>query len=174
MLKPKINSWLALLCGAILGVGSAVAQDNTTLINVLLRKGIITDQEAEDLKADVAKENMAALAMTSKSPNLERLTITGRFQSQFVALGTDNDGGLAKPPSNQHFFLRRIYIGAKAQFSANWSGYLNYDFAGSTFDAAQITWSPSPWVVTDFGLRKVPIGYDEWSISSGALKAIER
>ena len=28
--------------------------------------------------------------------------------------------------------------------------------------------------MTDFGFRKVPIGYDEWTISSGALKCIER
>lgn len=173
MLNLK-SKCVALLAGAFLGVGPAVAQDNSTLINVLLRKGIVTDQEADDLRAEVAKENMAALAMTSKSPNLERLTITGRFQSQFVSLGTDNDGGAAPPPANQHFFLRRIYVGVKPQFSATWSGYLNYDFAGSTFDAAQITWAPRPELVVDFGFRKVPIGYDEWSISSGALKCIER
>jgi len=170
ILKPK---WLALLGGALLAT-SVFAQDNSTLLNLLVRKGILTDQEADDLRSDLAKENSAALVTTSKMPNLDKLSLTGRFQSQFVDLNTDNNGGLAKPPANQHFFLRRIYLGAKVSFAANFSAYLNYDFAGTTFDQATITWTPSPWLVTDVGFRKVPLGYDEWSISSGALKCIER
>jgi len=70
--------------------------------------------------------------------------------------------------------LRRVYIGVKAQFSSAWSGTINYDFANLSFDQAFITWAPNPWYVTDVGFRKVPFGYDEWSISSGVLKAIER
>ena len=168
------SKWLALLAGALLTVGHAVAQDNSALINVLLRKGIVTDQEADDLRAEVAKENVAALASTTKSPNLEKLTLTGRFQSQFVDLGTDTGGSVANPSATQHFLLRRIYFGARLNFSGDWSAFFNYDFAGSTFDQATITWTPTPWLAADVGFRKVPIGYDEWSISSGALKCIER
>lgn len=173
MLKFK-TKWSALLAGALLAAVPLVAQDNSTLINALVRKGILTDQEADDLRADLAKENMAALVSTSKSANIEKVTLTGRFQSQFVDLNTDTGGAIPNPPASEHFFLRRIYVGVKANFSASWSGYVNYDFAGSTFDAAQITWAPRPELVLDIGFRKVPIGYDEWSISSGALKAIER
>ena len=165
---------LTLAAGILASTGGLFAQDNSMLLNTLVRKGILTDQEADDLRAEVAKENVAALVSTSKTNNIEKVTLSGRFQSQFVDLSTDNDGGAAKPPANRHFFLRRIYVGVKAQFSSNWSGYLNYDFAGSTFDAAQITWAPGPWTTFDFGFRKAPIGYDEWSISSGALKCIER
>ncbi|MEO5959431.1 MAG: porin, partial [Opitutaceae bacterium] len=176
MTSRFIIKGLALAASLLAFTSGLRAQDNASLLNALVRKGILTDQEAEDLRADVAKENTAALASTSKSPNLEKLTLSGRFQSQFVALNTDNDSGgaVVKPASSQHFFLRRVYIGVKPQFSANWSAYLNYDFAGSTFDAAQITWAPSPQLVVDVGFRKVPFGYDENFISSGALKAIER
>ena len=173
MLTQK-SKWLALVAGALLAAAPALAQDNNALLTALVRKGILTDQEADDMRSDLAKENVAALVSTTKSPNLEKLTLTGRFQSQFVDLGTDTGGAVANPAAVQHFLLRRIYFGARLNFSSNWSGFFNYDFAGSTFDQATITWTPTPWVAADFGFRKVPIGYDEWSISSGALKCIER
>jgi phosphate-selective porin len=174
MLNRCTTKWLALLGSVILTTSVALAQDNKTLIDVLVKKGILTDQEADDVRADLAKENSAVLVSTSKSPNLEKLTISGRFQSQFVDLASDPGSSVAKPAATKHFLLRRIYIGAKAQFSSAWSGTFNYDFANLSFDQAFITWAPNPWYVTDVGFRKVPFGYDEWSISSGALKCIER
>lgn len=174
MIPPLTLRWLAFALALSASTGALVAQDNSTLLNLLVRKGILTDQDADDLRADLAKENNAALVGTSKSNNLEKFSLTARFQSQFVDLNADAGGSVPNVAHNQHFLLRRIYFGAKAQFSANWSAYLNYDYAGSTFDQATITWKPSDQLIADFGLRKVPFGYDEWSISSGALKCIER
>lgn len=166
--------WLALVAGLVAVAPPLVAQDNAALLNLLVRKGVLSDQEADDIRSDLAKENSAALVTTSKTNNLEKLSLGARFQTQFVDLDTDTGGAIANPANIQHFFQRRIYFGLRAQFSANWSSYLNYDFAGSTFDQATISWRHSDQLVVDFGLRKVPFGYDEWSISSGALKSIER
>lgn len=174
MTITPLTRGLAFLAGLVAVAGSLPAQDNSTLLNLLVRKGVLSDQEADDLRADLAKENSAALVTTSKSNNLEKFALSARFQTQFVDLDTDAGGSVPNPANIQHFFQRRIYFGVRAQFSANWSAYLNYDFAGSTFDQATITWKPSEQLIVDFGLRKVPFGYDEWSISSGALKAIER
>lgn len=164
----------ALLGSALLACAAvATAQDNTALIDALVRKGILSDQEAEDLRADLANENAAALASTSKGPNLSKLTISGRFQAQYVGLDTNIENA-ADPAANHHFFLRRIYIGFKPVFTNGWSAYLNYDFAGSTFDAAYIEWAKNPLAVIQAGFKKAPIGYEEYFISSGALKSIER
>src|SRR5262249_34216352 len=130
-------------------VGSLPAQDNSTLLNLLVRKGILTEQDADDLRADLAKENMAAMVSTGKSNNLERLSLAGRFQSQYVNLGTDTGGGAANPPTTRHFLLRRIYFGGKALFSSNWSATFNYDFANLSFDQGFISWAPDPWLVID-------------------------
>lgn len=159
---------------ALLCAGSAFAQDSGPLIEALLRKGILSDQEAEDLRADLANNNTATLASTSLTPNLAKMTISGRFQSQFVSLDTDINGTLNDPAHVQHAFLRRIYVGFKPVFSNGWSAYLNYDFAGSTFDAAYIEKIFSPLAVVQAGFKKAPIGYEEYFISSGALKSIER
>jgi polyhydroxyalkanoate synthesis regulator phasin len=167
--------WLALFGSIIIGAASAAfAQDNSVLLDMLVKKGIVSDQEAEDLRADLTKENIAAMVSTSKGANLEKLTINGRFQMQFADLATDIDGTSADPAATQHFFLRRIYVGVKPQFSRGWSAFLNYDFAGSTFDAAYIEWITCPELVLQAGFKKAPIGYEEYFISSGALKSIER
>jgi phosphate-selective porin len=99
--------------------------------------------------------------------------VSGRFQAQFVALDTNVENA-ADPATNHHFFLRRIYIGFKPVFTNGWSAYLNYDFAGSTFDAAYIEWAKNPLAVVQAGFKKAPIGYEEYFVSSGALKSIER
>jgi polyhydroxyalkanoate synthesis regulator phasin len=49
--------WFALLGSVFMGAASAVyAQDSGPLIDLLVRKGIINDQEAEDLRAELVKE----------------------------------------------------------------------------------------------------------------------
>lgn len=169
-LKSKLTAVLA----ALLCAGTALAQDSGPLIEALLRKGILTDQEAEDLKADLANDATAKLASTSLTPNLSKLTISGRIQYQFAALDTEINGTTADPAYVNHAFLRRVRLGFKANFSNGWSSFINYDLGSSAFDAAYIekifnsTWS------LQAGFKKAPIGYEEYFLSSGALKAIER
>ncbi|MBE2212783.1 MAG: porin [Opitutaceae bacterium] len=154
--------------------GLAFAQDNSALIDMLARKGIITDQEAEDLRADLSKENTAATVSTAKGNFLDKVTLTGRIQTQYVGLSTDIDGTVNDPASTNHWFIRRARIGVKANFMQGFSGYINWDVGGSFFDAAQITWKYSDTFSVDGGLRKAPIGLEEFITSSGSLKAIER
>jgi hypothetical protein len=170
----NLKSKLLAAGAALLCAGLAMAQDNSALIETLMRKGIITDQEAEDLKADLANDNMAKLVSTSATPNMSKLVFSGRFQAQFVNLDTNINGTTADPAYVNHFFLRRIYLGVKPVFSNGWSAFLNYDFAGSTFDAAYIEKIFNPMFVVQAGFKKAPIGYEEYFVSSGALKSIER
>src|SRR4051812_50035310 len=109
------------------------AQDNSTLLNLLIRKGVLSEQEADDLRSDLARENTAALVSTSKSNNLERFSLSARFQTQFVALDTDTGGSVPNPARIQHFFQRRLFFRAPAQFSPHSSTPFKYDFSGSTF-----------------------------------------
>jgi hypothetical protein len=170
---PKTKTLLA--CTALLAAAATLpAQDNSALVDTLLRKGILTDQEAEDLRADLAKENTAALASTSKTPNLSKLGLSGRIQAQYALLDTDIDGMDSDPARVSHAFLRRVRLGMKPVFSNGWSAYINYDFASTSFDAAYVEKIFSPAFTLTAGLKKAPIGYEEYFLSSGALKAIER
>jgi len=169
-LKLKLTATLA----ALLCAGTALAQDSGPLIEALLRKGILTDQEAEDLRADLANDNTAKLASTSLMPNMSKLVISGRIQYQFASLDTDISGTTADPAYVNHAFLRRVRLGAKATFSNGWSGFINYDFGSASLDSAFVEKIFSPSLSLQAGYKKAPIGYEEYFLSSGGLKAIER
>lgn len=164
---------LALLGGAILTASSALAQDSKALIDALVKKGILTNDEATQISTEVKNAQFAQDVATSGSKALKKLTISGRMQVQYAGLGTDIDGAAVQPVGTNHFFLRRIYWGFKADMTNNWSGTFNYDFAGSTFDAAFITWKQSDAFSIDAGFRKVPFVWDEF-YTSNDIRAIER
>jgi phosphate-selective porin len=175
-MPSKLIQWPALLGAlALCAAAPAVrAQDSAALLDLLVKKGIVNDQEAEDLRADLAKSNMAALASTSMTPNLSKLVISGRIQYQFVNLNTDIAGTPADPAYVNHAFLRRIRLGFKANFGNDWSSFINYDLGSNNFDAAYIEKIFNPIWSFQAGFKKAPIGYEEYFISSGAQKAIER
>ena len=159
----------------VIGTTFAVAQDSGPLIDILVKKGIINDQEGEEVRADLAKEaNAALVSSVAGGKSTLGIAISGRMQVQYAGLGTSITGAAAQPASTEHFLLRRMYLGVKADMGRGWSGNLNYDLANSSFDQAFIQWKQSSQFVLDIGFRKAPIGLEEWDTSSGSLKAIER
>ncbi len=164
---------LALFAAAILVTAPAIAQDSGALLEVLVRKGILTDQEAEDIRAELVRDASQPPATATGGSNFTtRLRLSGRLQAQYAGLDTGIENA-ADPASTNHFFLRRIYLTARADLGPDWNANITYDFAGDLFDAAFIQWKQSPTLSFDFGLRKVNVGYEERT-SSGSLKAIER
>src|SRR6185436_17593619 len=96
MILRKLSGWAAMGIGLVAAT-ALQAQDNSTLLNLLIRKGVLSEQEADDLRSDLARENTAALMSTSKATNLERFSLTARFQTQFVDLDTDAGGSVPNP-----------------------------------------------------------------------------
>jgi hypothetical protein len=170
-LKPTC---LALVATLALGVNAALAQDSKALIDALVKKGILTNEEATQIATEVKNNQAASDVATSGSKFLKKLTLSGRFQVQYAGFGASIDGASSNPVYTNHFLLRRMYLGAKADLANGWSGNLNYDFANASFDAAFIEWKQSDALAIDAGFRKAPIGLEEWATSSGSLKAIER
>lgn len=184
MLHSKLIR-LALLGGSLLGASAAFAQTsagNKALLDLLIQKGVLTPAEAQQLTDQIAKDTAGDDVTTNSTDKfLKRLTLTGRFQVQFADLGTSIDGFQNFPPAvlpahpvaSEHFLLRRVYLGTKVDFTNNLTGYVNYDFANVSFDAAYIRWKQSDALIIDAGLEKAPFDYEEVT-SSGSLKAIER
>ncbi len=161
--------------GAFLGAlaGLAQAQDSGALLNVLVRKGILTDQEAEDIRAELTAESHAAVVSSiSGGKSTHSLAISGRLQAQYA--GADSDA--AGIDRTNQFFIRRMYLGVKASLGAHWSAHLVHDLANEGFDRAYLEYlgnlGDTPFAF-DVGLRKVNFGMEEWT-SSGSLPAIER
>lgn len=169
----KPSKWLALL--GILAIGAAptlFAQDSGALIDALVRKGILTNQEAEDIRADLIRDsNTIPSAVFAGGKSTDRLSVGMRLQAQYAGLETNIHNG-ADPVSTEHFFLRRAYLTLKAGLGAEWSAVFTYDFAGSSYDDAIVEWKHGDNTF-DIGLRKVNVCYEE-RYTSGNLRAIER
>jgi hypothetical protein len=158
----------------LVGATPTVAQDNGALLNALIRKGILTAQEAEDIRAEVGRENTSVPAhMAPAHQSTHRFAVGMRMQMQFAHLETDLDNSAFGPAATSHAFLRRMYLTLKGDVGGNWHAVFTYDFAGGGYDEAFIRWTPAPDLAFEFGLRKVDVGHEERA-SSGNIKAIER
>lgn len=89
--------WLALLGGVALGAASmAVAQDSGALIDALVKKGILTDQEAEDIRVDLTKEFAATSpGKINLSSSLKELKISGDARVRYEY--RSGEAGVAVP-----------------------------------------------------------------------------
>lgn len=105
--------WLALLGSALLCAAPAVhAQDSAPLIQLLVKKGLINDQEAEDLRADLTKNfaetNAGKLNLSS---SLSELRIAGDVRARFEYRGGQNPAGDNTDRSRWRYRVRPVLSG---------------------------------------------------------------
>lgn len=165
-LKSKLVAGAVAL---VIAASPVLAQDSKALIDALIRKGVLTADEAKAVQ-DEAKKSAPVYAAPGAKP-VSKLSIGARLQVQYAGLSTDIDNA-ADPADTNHFFLRRVYLVTKASLGSDWSMNITYDAAESLFDFAAITYKQGDQSF-DIGLRKAPLGFEELT-SSGSLKAIER
>ncbi|MES2693938.1 MAG: porin [Verrucomicrobiota bacterium] len=151
-----------------------IAQDSGALLDVLVRKGILTQQEAEDVRADLVRDanTIPAHAMAG-GKSTDRLSVGMRMQMQYASLDTDIRGAAVQPVATDHAFLRRMYFTLKAGVGGNWGATMTYDLASGGYDDAIIEWRPTPELTFNFGLRKVNVAFEERA-TSGDIRSIER
>jgi hypothetical protein len=162
------------MSGLIVAGSVSFAQDSGALIDALIRKGILTNQEAEDIRADLVRDSntIPAHAMAG-GRSTDRLSVGMRMQMQYAGLDTDVRGAAFDPVVTNHFFLRRMYLTLKAGVGGNWGASMTYDLASNGYDEAVIEWRPINELTFNFGLRKVNVAFEERS-TSGDLRSIER
>ena len=87
------------LAGLLLSTATLVqAQDSGALIMALVRKGILTDQEAEDIRAELLREAAVVPAPAfAGGKSTQRLSVGLRLQVQYAHLDTDLAAGLVDP-----------------------------------------------------------------------------
>jgi hypothetical protein len=73
-----------------MGAATAGAQESGALIDALIRKGILTNQEAEDIRAELVRENntVPSRAM-AYGKSTDRLSVGMRMQAQYNYLDTE-------------------------------------------------------------------------------------
>lgn len=120
----KLTSKILATALAFCGAGVAFAQDSGPLIDLLVRKGVLGDQEAEELRAELLKD-FAANSPAGKldlSTRVNRLTIAldGRIRYQYDNEVT-NSPGAAGPNNDRSRYRYRFRLATTALLNSGWS-----------------------------------------------------
>ncbi|MFP4167178.1 MAG: porin [Opitutales bacterium] len=182
----KSNKWttIAALSLTFLGGSSAFANTNDALLDLLVKKGVLTKQEATEVAEEVERNKAAdkqtesdrEIAFSAKGKETIKLRFNGRMQAQYDALSMEENG--TDLPSTNHFYFRRLFLGAKAELENGMYAETVLDFAGDenpdiAFDKAVFGYAFNDALNARMGYQKVPFGFEETS-SSSKLPAIER
>jgi phosphate-selective porin OprO/OprP len=158
-----------LLLGILFTAITAKAQQNDDLINLLLKKNVISQHEADSLRADQAikeqarkdKENQHGITIGSRA-----LQISGLIQTEYE--------GFQQTGVNNTFLLHRARLDVKGDINDNWNYEVYTEFAGTTklLDAYS-TYKIADYLKFTAGQFKVPFSVESL-IADSQLEFIDR
>lgn len=164
----------SLLAGVVLiavVTGNCYSQTSEALMEVLVKKGILTEQEAEDIKADLAKENRQHNKVAVAGKSVSGLNLYGDFRGRFEGFYSD-----APAFVDRNRFRYRLRAGATYTMTDNFEVgvRLSSSEAAGTFGGDPISGNTTfqdngskKFVYIDLAYaRWAPINTPEWS---GAL-----
>lgn len=167
----KLNklTQLTAISAALLGSASYAAS-NDALLDLLVKKGVLTESEATAVAAELKEEQ--PVYVKAKGKAVKDIKLTGRLHAQY-----DNISNDVGESSQNGFYFRRLYLGAETKFANNWHAALVANFGGEDGDAvidkAIIGWKYDPRAEFEVGYTKVPFGFYE-TTSSSRIKTVER
>ena len=121
----KKMMFAVMAAGLLFGAAAARAQDSGALLELLVKKGLITDQEAEDVRSDLLKENAATPAGKLKlSTPITELELYGdarvRYEIRTAEAGAPDT--LTRPGDNtqRNRFRYRLRLGVRGTLVDDW------------------------------------------------------
>ncbi len=118
-MKSNLKKLVVLVGMAVLAAASLHAQDSKALVEALVKKGVLTDQEAEEIRADLVKEfNTTSAGKLEVSKHVKQLKIYGDGRWRYEYVGQE---GQANGTNNLHNWQARyrIRLGADYAFTDN-------------------------------------------------------
>ncbi len=154
-------------------VGSvSYATSNDALLDLLVKKGVLTDSEATAVAAELREENKG-VTFSSKGKETVKLRFNGRMHFQYDSLDSEDNG--RDVASTNHFYFRRLRLGAKATHENGLLAETGVDVAENDLAIAKAVagYEFSEAFAGMVGYQKVPFGFQE-TTSSSKIKTIER
>lgn len=140
--KPKLK-WLALIGGAALTAGAMLAQDNNkALLDILVKKGILTNDEAGQIQAEVAQ--------TKAKQSSVKTTVSGKLYIDVSNVTAKTAAGTKVDPSGTGLDVKRFYFGVTHQFDDMWLANINTDSAFSSSTGTVSTFIKTAYVQAKF------------------------
>ena len=166
----KITQITALSLAVFGTAGYAVSND--ALLDLLVKKGVLTETEATSVAAELKEENKG-VTFSAKGKETVKLRFNGRMHFQYDSLDAEANG--TDMDSTNHFYFRRLRLGAKATHENGVFAETVVDFAenGLSIDKAVAGYEWNDYFTGIIGYQKVPFGFQE-TTSSSKIKTIER
>jgi len=151
--------WLAFAGILAWGASSLFAQDSKALLDLLIKKGILTPDEAAQITAEAKQQ-----ASTSST------TISGKMYIDVTNIDAENAAGTKLSTSGTGMDVKRFYFGVTHVFDSMWSANINTDSAYSTntgtvtpfIKTAYVQAKFSPEAIVQLGSANEPwIPFDE-------------
>jgi hypothetical protein len=160
-MATSFSKWLALAGILSLGVSCLVAQESAALINILVKKGIVTDQEAKELQADLAKDTAASASADKLQlyTGLTELRISGDLRIRYEYRQGESVAGDNVERGRFRYRLRPTITG---QLEDDWFfGFRLENGSGSRSSNGTFADSAGPWNKTNDGVYvgQVYLGY---------------
>lgn len=162
MLKTN-TKWVALIVGAALTLAAAArAQDSGPLVDLLVKKGIVTDQEAEELRAELIKD-FAASSSAGKlnlSSSVSEFRISGDVRVRYEYRQGQTVAGDNVDRNRFRYRVRPLLSG---KFGSQWFyGVRIENGSGSRSSNVTLGDDAGPWAKTNDGLYigQVYLGYN--------------
>jgi len=148
------------------------AQQNDDLLNVLVKKNVISEQEADSLRSDEAikaqkKKDQDVANQHSITIGTRALQISGLLQTEYE--------GFEQSTKTNTFLLHRARLDVKGNISDDWSYEVYTEFAGVTPKLldAYTTYKIADYLKVTAGQFKVPFSYESL-VSDADLEFIDR
>lgn len=171
-IKPK---WLALLGGALLAIGApAHAQDSGPLLDLLVKKGIVSDQEAEELRAELVRDfaTSSPAGKLNLSSGLTELKISGDVRVRYEHRAGENAAGDNIDRGRWRYRLRPSITG---KLGSQWFFGMRLE-NGSGNRSSNVTFGDDggPWGKSNDGfyVGQVYIGFKpntDWTLYAGRI-----
>ena len=123
----KFSRLFAPAFALVLASGTACGQDSGALVDALVRKKILTPEEAEDIRADLIKENHSADKI-KLSGGITELSLYGDLRLRYQAWNLDSQFDPKVPNGNSGHgaqgsrFNFRLRLGGDFKLPDNWFG----------------------------------------------------
>ena len=191
--SPKQWMLAAVIAGVTAGFGAPVlSADMETLIDKLHEKGVLTDDEYQEMRTEAREERRKealrdAQAEEKANKAKEDNQLTGRFRDGFSWESADKENSItlqgrihadyrrfdvdsgsittANGNSANTFDIRRAYLGVSGKLHNDWSFELTSDLAGDTIEYAWVNYRHSDAVQARIGAFKMPFSYEELTSS---------
>ena len=135
-----------------------MAASNDALLDLLVKKGVLTKIEATAVAAELKEEN-EGVSFSAKGKETVELRFNGRMHFQYDSLGMEENG--VDLPTSNHFYFRRLRLGAKATHENGLFAETVVDFAENdlSIDKAVAGYEFSDALTASVGYQKVPFGF---------------